>query len=238
MNQFNGWRYIKRGFHTLQAPGVKRYVYIPVILNIIILGFIITGLHYEFGQLNHWINNHVPSWLRWLDWIIWLLFAMTLLIFFVYLFTLIANVVAAPFNSLLAKRVEEHMTGIIEMESTSWIKASLASLGRQWEFIVYVLPRFIFFVILSFIPVVNILSPLYWFLFSAWLSSVQYFDYAFDNHQRSFKEMLMQLRRRPILSYSYGSCVFILSFIPIVNLIIVQAAVAGATVAYVEQMNA
>ena len=41
----------------------------------------------------------------WLHWLLWPLFVLTVLIVVFYAFSLVANVIAAPFNSLLAERV-------------------------------------------------------------------------------------------------------------------------------------
>ena len=61
-----GPHYFILGLKMLTRPGIRRWVILPVCINILIfalLGGI--GWHY-FSAFNHWFIAHTPDWLHWL----------------------------------------------------------------------------------------------------------------------------------------------------------------------------
>ena len=55
------------------------------------------------------------------------------------------------------------------------------------------------------------------------------------NHRLFFSEQRARLRRRPLLAWSFGGLVMLCTIIPVVNFIVMPAAVAGATVIWVRE---
>ncbi len=100
---------------------------------------------------------------------------------------------------------------------------------RQLHYIGYFLLCSIGVLVLFFIPGVNILVTPVWYILSAWMMTVQYIDYPMDNHRVNFKDMRRLLAQKRGVNLSFGALVMIASMIPIVNFIVIPAAVAGAT---------
>lgn len=234
MNQHSN--YLIEGFKLIVKPGIKRYVIIPLLINILLFTcLLIVSIHY-FGQLNVWIEQHLPHWLRWLGWILWVIFYIGFFVMMVYTFATVANLISAPFNNLLSEKVEFYLTGKKHAEKT-WvenIKDTPRVIGRQLGLIAYYLPRALLILILFFIPIVQIVAPLLWFVFNAWYMALQYIDYPTDNHQIPLPTVHVWLKQRRSQSFQFGINVMIVSMIPILNFIVVPAAVAGATKYYVE----
>ena len=92
------------GFGLLLKPGIKRFVLIPFVIN---LGLFSLATKLLSDQLDSWLEQLLPGWLSWLEWLIWPLFAITMFLIVFNTFTIIANLIAAPFNSLLSARIEE-----------------------------------------------------------------------------------------------------------------------------------
>jgi len=90
---------------------------------------------------------------------------------------------------------------------------------------------------LSFIPVLNLLGPTIAFCWGAWSLALQYLDYPADNHQVSFSQLQEELRRRRLVSLSFGGSVLIASTVPILNLFTMPASVIGATSFWLERMG-
>jgi CysZ protein len=67
--------------------------------------------HDAFEGLMQRMQSAVPDWLGWLEWLLWPVFILALLIIVFYSFTLIANLIASPFNGLLAEKTEALLTG-------------------------------------------------------------------------------------------------------------------------------
>lgn len=67
------------------------------------------------------------------------------------------------------------------------------------------------------------------------MMAIQYCDYPMDNNKVSFKDMKEALKQRRLTSLGFGGLVSIGMMIPLVNLLIMPAAVVGATIFWVEE---
>lgn len=215
----------------MMRPGLKRFVFLPIIVNILVLGSAFIWLFY---QVDGWVNallSYLPSWLHWLSFILWPLILSSIILIFGYFFSTVANIIAAPFNGFLAEKVEEELSGTPskEMPWSDFIKDIPRMINRELIRLAYNLPRIIVLLIISFIPVINIISPFLWFLFGSWMMVIQYCDYAFDNHKISFAAMKETLKKDRFNNMPFGALVSLMTMIPIVNLFIMPAAVCGGT---------
>lgn len=236
-NPVKGAGYLLRGFSMLPEPGIRRFVLIPMLINIFIFSGAIWLLINEFeGWVNYWLGQ-LPQWMSFIDWLLWPLFAVLVLISVYYGFSMVANLIAAPFNGFLSEKVEKMRSGAI-MEDEGW-KGMLAmvprALQRELSKMAYYLPRLFLLLVLSFIPVVNIIAPFLWFLFGAWMMAIQYCDYPMDNNKVSFRQMKVMLAQRRLTSLSFGAIVQVGMMIPLVNLVVMPAAVIGATLFWCEE---
>ncbi len=66
----------------------------------------------------------------------------------------------------------------------------------------------------------------------------QYIDYPADNHKLGWNEMLAWLRQKRWQSMSFGGIVYLVLLIPVVNILMMPAAVAGATLFWVRERGA
>ncbi|MCG6326383.1 sulfate transporter CysZ, partial [Vibrio alginolyticus] len=101
----SGLGYFFYGFDIAVSPGIRRFVLMPLLANILLVG---GALYYLFSHLDSWINNwmgQIPVWLSWLSYLLWPLLVITILATFSYFFSTLANFIAAPFNGLLAEKV-------------------------------------------------------------------------------------------------------------------------------------
>lgn len=235
-NDFGG-SYVGRGFELAFQKGVRRYVLIPLSINIVLFSI---AIHAIFHYTGIWVADLIewlPGWLQWLEIILWPLIVIAVLLVFGLLFTSVANIIASPFNSLLAEKVEYRLTGIKPLDGgvSGMIKDIPRTIGREFQKILYFIPRAIGYgLLLLFVPVIG---QLLWFLFGGWMMTIQYADYAFDNHKVPFDRMRYQLRQNRGLSLSFGVIVALLASVPIVNLVMIPVAVCGATAMYVDHLR-
>ena len=95
-----------RGCRLLAQPGLRRFVIGPVVINIAVFVYALAS----FGQLfQHLIDRYCAGWPDWALWIAWLVFGTLAAIALFFTFSLVANVLASPFNGLLAEAVERHL---------------------------------------------------------------------------------------------------------------------------------
>ena len=109
------------------------------------------------------------------------------------------------------------------------------AIGRELAKLAYYLPRLLLLLVLSFIPGINLFAPIFWFLFGAWMMSIQYCDYPMDNNKVSFKDMLRLLKKQRLTSLGFGGLVQLGMMIPIVNFFLMPVAVIGATLYWIEE---
>ena len=230
----SGAGYLFKGFELIRLKGVRRFVLIPLAINLFLFSFAFYFMFIELEYYMEKIMNWLPSWLDWLSNVLWPLAVITILVIFSFLFSTAANWLAAPFNGLLSEKIESKLLGKSAPEGSMLdiVKDVPRTLGREWTKLVYYIPRAIgFFILMWLLPVIG---QIIWFLFVAWMMAVQYKDYPFDNHKVPFSIMKQSLKENQGLSYSFGISVAIFAMIPIVNLIIMPVAICGATALWVD----
>lgn len=234
---FHGARCLFTGIKILTRSGLRRFVIIPVVINIVIFAVV---LWFGLQWFDQFLSNMLPDWLAWAEFILWPLFALSYFLIVFYLFALLINVIAAPFNGLLAEKVEQHLRGQSITDTgtstTQLLKEIPRSIGNEISKLFYFLLRSIPLLLLFVIPGVNIIAPFLWLLFSAWILSLEYLDYPLGNHNITFKSTRMLVRQQRLTCLSFGAMVTGFTMLPVVNFIAMPAAVAGATVLYVESL--
>jgi CysZ protein len=236
-NPLLGIQYFGRGFSLLTNKGLKRFVALPILINVLLM----TALIYFVGSWLldkiQWLIDWFPSWLSLLTWIITPVAALTLISITLYFFTAVLNLVAGPFNGLLSEAVEIKITGAT-IPDEPIAKQIFRTLLREFKKLAYFIPRYLGLLVISFIPVINIVSPLLWFIFGAWVLTLQYLDYALDNNGHSFADLHKALKIQPLTTLGFGFVVAVGFMIPVVNLFVMPAAVCGATLYWSEQIKA
>ena len=233
-NPILGWSYVWRGFQQITQPGLRRYVALPILINALLISLLsYSGISWLDGAIERLLGS-LPSWLEWLYWIVMPLAVMTILLVFAYFFSAILVTIASPFNGMLSEKVERQRGVQIADEGIgSIVKRTFA---RELTKLKYILPRYLGLLILSFIPGLNLASPFLWFWFGSWIVALQYIDYSYDNHVRSFAEMRSGLASQPLTVLGFGATVALLMMVPLLNWFVMPAAVIGATLLRMEQL--
>jgi CysZ protein len=240
VNPVSGASYMIKGMGLIMAPGLRRFVLVPLLINVAVFSSAIWYGVTAFESFILWMESKVPSWLQWLEWLLWPLFVLTLLILVFYGFSLVANLIAAPFNGLLAEKVELHLTGRPLTEGGGLRRALrelvptlIDELGKLLYALLWAIP----FLILFLIPGINLAAPVLWFLYSAWMFTLEYTDYPMGNHGIKAREMRARLRQRRLLGLGFGAATAGLTMVPVVNFIVMPSAVAGATAMWVRELR-
>ncbi|PKB87372.1 sulfate transporter CysZ [Ewingella americana] len=237
-NAVNGVHYFSKGWSLISLPGIRRFVVLPLLVNIVLMG---GAFWWLFAKLGDWIPammSKIPAWLSWLDYLLWPIAVLSVLLVFSYFFSTIANLIAAPFSGLLAEQLEARLTGKTQPDTGIWgiMKDLPRIMKREWQKLAYYIPRAIVLLVLYFIPGIGqTVAPVLWFLFSAWMLSIQYCDYPFDNHKVSFLDMRRSLGRHKVDNLQFGALVSLFTMIPVLNLVILPVAVCGATAMWVDR---
>lgn len=233
----SGFDYFVTGWHLITRPGLRRFVIMPILLNIVLMVGLFWLFISQIGIMIEGIMGFFPDWLSWLSSILFIVAIGMILLVFYFAFTTLSGFIAAPFNGLLAEKVEKMLTGesLVETDMADFIKDVPRMLGREWQKLVYSLPKLIALFLLGFVPIVGqTLIPVLTFLFTAWMMAIQYCDYPFDNHKIAFHTMRFKLAENRTQSLTFGSLISLCTFVPLVNLVVIPVAVCGATAMWVE----
>jgi CysZ protein len=229
-----GARYLLTGISLLGRPGVGRYVIIPLLISAIIFtgGIWLTG--HVVGQL---IDSMLPQWLNWLRYLLWPLLGIVALAIIYVAFTLVANLIGAPFNGLLAEAVEASISGGTASVRVAWkdmpgeiASIILSELRKMVHFALWAIP----FLLLLFVPLIG---PVLWFLFGAWVFVCNYADYPMGNHGLKFVEQRRMLGTRRAMSLGFGIAALLITLVPVLNFVAMPAAVAGVTAMYLAELR-
>ena len=235
---FSGPRYLAQGLQLVLSPGLRQFVLLPLLINLVLFTAMV---YYSTQQFGLWLTSlqaTLPGWLDFLSYILWPLFVILLILIIFFTFTLFANLLAAPFNGLLAEKAEVLIRGQDDFPPFSMqelIAMVPRTMGRELRKLMYFMPRAIALLLLSLIPGLNLLAPPLWLLFGIWMMCVQYLDYPADNHKLVWKDMMAWLRQKRWKSLGFGASVYLALWIPGLNILMMPAAIAGATLFWVHE---
>lgn len=230
---FLGPRYLLRGFRLIGHPQLRRYFLWPLCINIIVFTGLIWLAANQYETLIDWLLPAAHGW--WTELtrkLLWLMFALTVGVLLFFGFSLVANVVAAPFNGLLAERVEQ-LLGATKVQgidhSTGWWRTVWHTVANELKKLRYFLVVVVIVFALTFVPVINLAAPLLWGLVGSWLLALEYLAYPMENHAFSFIEVRQAAREKRLLTLGFGIATMVATLIPLINLVVMPASVAGAT---------
>ncbi|MCB5161722.1 sulfate transporter CysZ [Marinomonas algarum] len=230
-----------KAFPLVLSKELRLFILAPLLANCLLVGLLYMVAFSYFQTLMDSAMGYLPEWVFFLEWLFKVIFAAIISVLLFYSFSVGVNILAAPFMAFLAEKVEEKETGKVfdETLSASVIMTIIVrSLQRELQKILYFLPRFILLLLLSFIPLVNVIAPVLLLLFSMWMLSLQYMDYAFDNNKVTFHDMRMSLRTKPLLCWTFGAIVMVALTIPLFNLFVMPIAVVAATLLWISVFRA
>jgi CysZ protein len=214
-------------------------VAVPLLVSTVFFTGAMFGLSHWLEVLIDLLLGYLPSWLDWLRYLLWPVFAVAGVLIIFYTFSLMTNLIAAPFNGMLAEAVEQHLSGQ-PIDTGGWkalardiVPSLLSELRKLLYFLLRALPLGLLFLI----PGVNIAAPFLWALFSAWMLAIEYVDYPMANHLLHFSEQRRRLRKRRLLSLGFGGSSLLMTMIPLVNFLAMPVSVAGATAMWVHELK-
>ena len=173
-NPITGAAYFFKGLTLINTSGIRRFVLIPLLINIL---FFSAGLWFaisQFGVFITWALSGLPDWLSWLEWIMWPLFTLTFYGLVFFGFSIIANIIAAPFNGPLAAAVERNICGN-EKTSTNktFIQEVKDSIGNELiklKHSLYLMLPLAFLFLISFaFPLIATAVAVLWMVYTGWV---------------------------------------------------------------------
>lgn len=229
-----GIKYFFKGLSLCLHPSLRKFVFIPLLLNIIITSI---ALYFAFSgafDLSEYITKtYLPDWLSFLKWLISTILWLIIFVITIYSFSAITLLIGSPFYSILAEKTESLISGKKPIDSSivDVIKDIPHTIGLELLKFIYRVPLLIFNLIFLFIPVIG---PILIALISSWGCVMDYTSYSFENNKISFRETREALGENKTVCLTFGLTVWLTMLIPVINFVIVPVAVCGGTSLWVE----
>ena len=230
------------GLRKLGRRDIRWLVLTPLLINFILFAL---ATSFAASWLQNWITaitTSVPDWLQWLVWAIWFLFAILALAIYAFTFTILANLIGSPFYGVIAQRVIAAEIAVDQsniLAESGLLSGAWNSLVRELQLIGYFLPRTvavgIVAIMMSFIPVVNLLAPIIAGSWAAWCLCLQYLDYAADSQGVTFLALRKKVSDNRLNSMGFGLTALLASAIPLVNLVMLPASVVAGSLLWCRQ---
>lgn len=241
-NPFTGASYFINGLSLINTNRIRRYVLIPLLINIVIFS---AGLWFAISQFEvfiDWALSDLHSWFSWLEWILWPLFALTFYGVVFFSFSIVANILAAPFNGPLAAAIERRLTGEQNaVTSKPFIEEAKYAIGNELiklKHSLYLMMPLAFLSLMSLaFPLISPLIAVLWMVYTVWILTLEYADFPMANHGMAFRHIREKLAEKRLLSLGFGSMVMIATLIPVINFLVMPVAVAGATKMYIQEFK-
>jgi CysZ protein len=240
-----GMSTIPPALQMLVAPGLRRFVWAPILINAaVFIGLFVLGYAWLQSVLAAWLPDpsaiDTGNWLGWLYavflkllfWLLLPLYLMASAVIAFFSFTVVANLVAAPFNGMLSARAEEQLTGAMPsdvqgrgllVEIAGAISDELRKIGY---FALWLLPL----LLITVIPGINLLSAPLWLAASIWMITLEYMDYPLGNRGLSFRDQRRWVGNRKLYHSGLGAGILAMTLIPGLNLIAMPTGVIAATI--------
>ena len=220
--------FLFKGLKLLTSPELRKFIIIPMLINVVLYS---AALILGYFYISDLINQFIPSWLQWLSWILWPLFFVSFFITGFFTFSVVANLLAAPFYGKLSAKT----LAMVDGKSVETIEQPLAKvLVAESKRIGYLVTRALPLLILSIIPGLNVIAPFLWAVFGAWGMALEYLAYPFENEGVLFSEQKILVKSVRFGALSFGGLAVLGLASPVLNIIVAPAAVIGATLYFNE----
>jgi CysZ protein len=217
-----------------------KYSIAPMLINLVIYGSV-------FIFSYSWFMSRVESWLgiQAADAGFWLRFAHTallivgflVLLFLCYLvFTILGNLVTAPFNEEISQRVEEIVAKDQKQHKMGFWEDAYISIKGEAQKLAFYLTILLFIFLLNLIPVAgSIVSTVFGLIFSFFYNALDFLDYPMTRKKMRFSSKLKVTRSGKLVTYGFGCAAFLLMFLPVVNVFMKPILVAAGTSLFYER---
>lgn len=237
-----------RGFFTafrggrllLRYPRLLKLVFIPLLINVVTFSL---AVYFGLQFFHDFVLELLPQGDAWywvaLYYALWLVAGLLTLILVFFSFTVVGNLIAAPFNELLSERIEgKLLAGVAEQPfslALFWrdmLRAWLVELKKLSLFVVAMLLLWL----LNLLPVIGsllfgVLSILLTLFFLAW----EYLAFVHERKGHDFRLQRQFLMQHKLLVLGFGCGVLLMLMIPFLQLACIPVAVSGATLLWCEE---
>jgi len=219
---------------VMKNPSLYKFVIIPFVINILVFIGVVYWGYDLFNQLvGEYLSPHDSWYWQILAMIIKFIAGLATMVAVFFTFTVVGNLIAAPFNDILSERTEQLLTGHMSDEPFS-LKRIVKDL---WRVMRDEIRKMLIFVVLMIVALLFNLLPgvgsLIYTIISGGLMLyfliIEYTGYVFSRKHQGFKEQRLFIASNRLSSLGFALAVMCMLFIPFVQFLTIPMAVVAAT---------
>lgn len=223
----------KAGHFLIANPRLLVYVIIPFMINAVVFaGAVWFGLDF----FNETVTTMIPQGDAWywavLYYFLWLIAIVATALLFFFLFAVIGNLIASPFNELLSEKTEMVLTGSQRDEPfklRTFLRDSLhILLDDLLKIVAFVAGMLLLFILLLLPAVGPLLYSALTIVWTALFLVVEYTGFIFVRHNLKFRDQRQFIRQRKLASLGFGLGSLCLLAIPFLQFFTIPLGVIGA----------
>lgn len=224
-----------------EYPVLRKYFIIPFILNVVVLSGI---FYFSYTTLSPWLSGFLQGdawYIAAARYVLEPLLVIILAITTALLYSILGNIITAPFNDFLSESVEKNiykenlderfLLGVL-------VKDILRSIKNVLLLLLLLVGVNIVLLVLNIIPVLgNVLYSVLNMAVTFFFMGFQFFDFPLERRRCTFREKLYITRRIPLTVAALGAAFFVMTFIPILGFLGLNLATIGATEIFSEKLK-
>jgi len=241
---FAGMRMLGRGLGLwATSPKLMLLGAIPALVvgAVLLGGFVVLAVN--IGGVVAWLTPFADEWSEPLQLTLRVLAGLVTLVATAYfslrMFTTLTLAVGGPFYERIWRAVElRDGSPAPQPEESAW-RAFVRGLGNSIRFLALTVVSSVLLFACGFIPVVGqVLAPVLAALFGGWLLTVELAGFAFDARGYTLRERRRMLAADRAGALGFGVAAYLLFLVPLGAVLVMPAAVAGATMLAREALDA
>jgi len=225
-----------------EHPGLKRFFVVPFFINMLI----IVGVCYvSAAHLFPWVQGLLPQGDAWywtaLRYVVAPLFFVLLGLAIMLFYSILGNIIMAPFNDPLSAKVERLLGGD-SFDEPITVRGIVADMLRIAKSVAAMLALYLVYIIaimfLNIIPLIG--SPLYSLLSilgMGFFLGFQFFDFPLDRRKLGFRQKLGVVWGHKAMTIGLGLGFFALSLVPVFGFLGLNLGTVAATALFVEHIR-
>ena len=233
-----------RGFSYLGRAGIARYLLLPIAINILLLTAIVLLAFYYASPLVEYLSaafavDSDGSLLDYLRPLVTVVLTGLVILAYLLVYKYLVLTLVSPFLALLSEKVEQELTG--QEYPFSWGQL-LRDLGRaaiiNFRNFSLELLATIVFAILTFVPLIGLLSPIALLMVQSYFYGFALMDFNAERHRLNRRATETWMRRHFWAVTSHGLIFHFIFIIPLVGwfFFFILATIAG-TITWLELKN-
>jgi CysZ protein len=225
---YNGAKYL------IKNKNLAPYIILPISINIIIyILFIVLSYSYLPKFLNNFYSLPESFWGYIIYYIQILLITVLVISVVIFSFTILANIIAAPFNEFLCRKIMKQNN--LEIKELPFLKEVKRIIFIEIKKALILIAVAILAFLIALIP-----FPLFSFISYIIVSSTiayNYLDYSLEVDLIDFQDRTKYFAQKFFYLIGMGIVIQFILIIPILSLILLPTAVTGACLNYIKDKN-